>query len=242
VEALDERNRLIEVRPVEVNYYTEPREVVLITVLSEQKSKPLGITNACFGEVVVTSQVMGYRQKQLYSDKVLAMVDLELPERAFETEGFWFTIPQELVLELGNQGYDLNGSIHAVEHAAISLMPLLAMCDRWDIGGVSAPNHPDTNMATIFIYDGYPGGIGIAETTYQRLRELLLATREMIERCPCVEGCPSCVQSPKCGNNNEPLDKQGAAFLLKKIVQGDAKGENRPEDGNGVTIMQKGNG
>jgi DEAD/DEAH box helicase domain-containing protein len=225
VERLDEQSRLIDVRPVEVNYYTEPRELVFLTVLSEQRREPLGNTVACFGEVVVTSQVMGYRQKQLYSDKVLAMVDLDLPERAFETEGFWLTVPQELALELGRQGYDLNGSIHAVEHAAISLMPLLAMCDRWDIGGVSAPNHPDTGMATIFIYDAYPGGIGIAETTYHRLHELLLATREMIERCPCTEGCPSCIQSPKCGNNNEPLDKQGAAYLLMKILAGEAQGK-----------------
>jgi DEAD/DEAH box helicase domain-containing protein len=238
VEALDEQRCLVDVRPVEVNYYTEPRELVFITVLCEKRSEPLGKTEAHFGEVVVTSQVMGYRQKQLYTDKVLSLVDLDLPERAFETEGLWFTIPEELSLELGRQGYDLNGSIHAVEHAAISLMPLWAMCDRWDIGGVSSPNHPDTGMATIFIYDGYPGGIGIAETTYQRLTELLLATLEMIERCPCMEGCPSCVQSPKCGNNNEPLDKQGAAYLLKKLVREEALGERPEGDGEGASVLK----
>jgi DEAD/DEAH box helicase domain-containing protein len=99
------------------------------------------------------------------------------------------------------------------------MMPLFSTCDRWDIGGVSSPAHFDTGMATIFIYDGYPGGVGIAEATYERLAALLTTTQEMIAACPCTDGCPSCVQSPKCGNNNDPLDKRGAAFLLQKILE-----------------------
>jgi DEAD/DEAH box helicase domain-containing protein len=219
VEDLNENERIAYVVPAEVNYYTEPREWTQITVLEGRDSVPLGATTARFGEVVVTTQVLGYRRKQLYSDSILALIDLDLPERVFETEAFWFTVPEALVAEIAKEGLDLAGAIHAVEHAAIGMMPLFFMCDRWDIGGVSTPNHPDTGQATIFIYDGHPGGVGIAEGTYPRLAELLTATAEMIASCPCPDGCPSCVQSPKCGSNNQPLDKRGALFLLERLLQ-----------------------
>jgi DEAD/DEAH box helicase domain-containing protein len=218
VQRLDEEERTAAVVPTAANYYTEPREVTHITVLAEHNSRPLGATHAYFGEVVVSNQVLGYRCKQLYSDTILDIVDLDLPEQVFETEAFWFTVPASLVRQLAENGLDLCGAIHAAEHAAIGMMPLLATCDRWDIGGVSSPNHMDTGMATVFIYDGYPGGVGISEATYHRLAELLGTTQEMIASCPCLDGCPSCVQSPKCGNNNEPLDKRGAAYLLEKLL------------------------
>jgi DEAD/DEAH box helicase domain-containing protein len=219
VRELDETTHTAEVLPTEANYYTEPREVTHITILDDMASSPLGITTAHFGEVVVSTQVLGYRCKQLYSDTVLDVVDLDLPEQVYETEAFWFTVPTPLVQEIAKAGLDLCGAIHAAEHAAIGMMPLFSTCDRWDIGGVSSPAHFDTGMATIFIYDGYPGGVGIAEATYERLSALLTATQEMIAACPCTDGCPSCVQSPKCGNNNDPLDKRGAAFLLQKILE-----------------------
>jgi DEAD/DEAH box helicase domain-containing protein len=219
VEELDEESRVARVRPAEVNYYTEPRELTHITVLGEKESRPLGVTQARFGEVVVSTQVLGFRRKQLYTDIIIDLVDLDLPEQVFETEAFWFTVPAAMVAELAKAGLDLGGAIHAAEHACIGMMPLFAMCDRWDIGGVSSPNHPDTGLATVFIYDGHPGGVGIAEATFDRLAELLQATQEMIAACPCADGCPSCVQSPKCGNNNEPLDKRGAAWLLKATLK-----------------------
>ena len=112
----------------------------------------------------------------------------------------------------------LPGAIHAAEHAAIGLMPLIATCDRWDLGGVSTPLHPDTGLTTIFIHDAYPGGAGISERGYRHVERLLTATLETIRQCPCSHGCPSCVQSPKCGNGNEPLDKQAAASLLAAIL------------------------
>ena len=219
VEQLDEADRVASVRPVDAGYYTEPREITQITVLSERESRALPGTTAYFGEVVVTTQVLGYRVKQLYSDTVLDIVDLDLPEQVFETEAYWYTVPAALAQELARAGLDLCGSIHAAEHAAIGMMPLYSTCDRWDLGGVSTPHHPDTGMATVFVYDGYPGGVGICEGTYDRLEGLLTTTAEMISTCPCQDGCPSCVQSPKCGNNNEPLDKRGALLLLQRLLQ-----------------------
>jgi DEAD/DEAH box helicase domain-containing protein len=206
------------VAPSDANYYTEPRDTTHITILEERASAPLGPTTATFGGVVVSNQVLGYRCKQLYKDTVLDIVDLELPEQVFETEAFWFTVPAPLVAEIARLGMDLGGAIHAAEHACIGMMPLLAGCDRWDIGGVSYPHYPGTGMATVFIYDGHPGGVGIAEATYHRLAELFRTTQQMIAECPCEDGCPSCVQSPKCGNNNEPLDKRGAAWLLEQLL------------------------
>ncbi len=114
---------------------------------------------------------------------------------------------------------DLEGSIHAIEHAAIGILPIFVMCDRNDIGGVSHPRHPDeNNMATIFIYDGYSGGVGLASEAYNKIERMLYATLRVIEECDCEEGCPSCIQSPKCGNNNQPLDKNGAIFLLRSVL------------------------
>ncbi|HZT40788.1 MAG TPA: DEAD/DEAH box helicase [Chthonomonadaceae bacterium] len=219
VERLDIEEQTAYVRPVDANYYTEARENSHILILDTKATRSLGQTQAFFGEVVVTNRVVGYRRKKLFSDEVLEVVDLDLPEQTFETEAFWFTVPNDLWRTLVTEGGDLGGSIHAVEHAAIGMMPLLSTCDRWDVGGVSHPDHPDTGLPTIFIYDGYPGGVGIAEATYATLDELLQATLEIITDCPCAEGCPSCVQSPKCGNNNEPLDKRGARRLLELLLE-----------------------
>jgi DEAD/DEAH box helicase domain-containing protein len=227
VERLDIEQRTAYVRPVEANYYTEAREYSGILILNTRQKRTMGHTEACFGEVVVTNRVVGYRRKKLFSDDVLEVVDLNLPEQTFETEAFWFTVPGAQMVDLVQEGGDLAGSIHAVEHAAIGMMPLLATCDRWDLGGVSHPEHPDTALPTVFIYDAYPGGVGIAENTFAFMEELLRATRDIIAACPCAEGCPSCIQSPKCGNNNEPLDKHGACRLLELVL------EEKPQ---GVTV------
>jgi DEAD/DEAH box helicase domain-containing protein len=215
---LDLESHTAYARTVEASYYTEPRETSHILVLDTKKQRALGSTTAYFGDVVVTNQVVGFRRKRLFSDEVLELLDLDLPEQTFETEAFWFTVPAGISKQIVGENLELAGSIHAVEHAAIGMMPLLSTCDRWDVGGVSHPEHPDTALPTIFIYDGYPGGVGIAEATYASLDVLLKATHDIIMECPCADGCPSCVQSPKCGNNNEPLDKRGAGQLLRLIL------------------------
>ena len=218
IETLDIGTEKAHARPVEANYYTEARESSHILILDTKKRRVMEATNAFFGEVVVTNRVTGYMRKKLFSDEVLERIDLDLPEQTFETEAFWFTVPAPLRQALLDAGFDLGGSIHAIEHAAIGMLPLLSTCDRWDVGGVSSPEHADTGLPTIFIYDGYPGGVGIAEATYDTLNALLVATKDIITDCPCAEGCPSCVQSPKCGNNNEPLDKRGALYLLELLL------------------------
>ena len=141
---------------------------------------------------------------------------LELPERTLSTVAVAWTIPNECVVPL--PGNDVGGAAHAAEHASIGLLPLFTPCDRWDIGGVSMPMHPDTERLTVFVYDGHPGGAGFAERAYGAAVGWLTATRDVITACECVEGCPSCVQSPKCGNGNNPLDKAGAARLLNLVL------------------------
>jgi len=131
----------------------------------------------------------------------------------------WFGVPEEIIEEFQRRGLDLAGGLHALEHAAIGLLPLFAMCDRNDIGGLSTVTHPDTGQAQVFIYDAFPGGVGISEKGFEILPELWRATLQLLQECPCQEGCPSCVHSPKCGNNNEPLDKQAAKVILQLLSQ-----------------------
>ena len=143
---------------------------------------------------------------------------LDLPERTLETTAVWWTLPAALLEESGLATRDLPGAAHAAEHASIGLLPLFATCDRWDIGGVSTALHPDTGRLTVFVYDGHPGGAGFAERGFHAARAWLTATREAIDSCRCEEGCPSCVQSPKCGNQNNPLDKRAAVVLLDVLL------------------------
>ena len=161
---------------------------------------------------------MGYVQKLVSTNDVIDEVPLALPPQHLETKAVWWTIPPAVIHRAAVTPRDLPGAVHAAEHAAIGLLPLVATCDRWDVGGVSTPLHPDTGLCTIFIYDGYPGGAGIAERGFRTADRWLAATVEAIRQCPCSRGCPSCVQSPKCGNGNEPLDKEGAVALLAAIL------------------------
>jgi len=204
----------------EVDYYTAPGEKTRIAVEEEVEYKDLGTGTVHFGDVTVGTQVTHFYRKQLLSDEVIQKVALDLPEVELKTEAVWIALPNELTDKAIGRGIDLPGAIHAIEHASIGLMPLIALCDRNDIGGVSHPSHPDTDgQASIFIYDGYPGGVGLARIAYDSIAELLEATLKAIEDCECDDGCPSCIQSPKCGNNNEPLDKDGAIFILRELFK-----------------------
>jgi DEAD/DEAH box helicase domain-containing protein len=218
VHRLDLDDRVAEVAASPGDYYTQPRVLTDAVITREIQTRPWGPTTAWFGEVDVTSQVVEFLRKRLFSETVLSREPLDLPEQTLATTALWLTIPQGLVREVAARGLDLAGGIHAVEHAAIGLLPLFAMCDRWDLGGVSYPQHPQTGVPTIFIYDGHPGGVGITEKGYALLEELMAATLDAIASCPCEAGCPSCIQSPKCGNLNNPLDKAAAVLLLRGLL------------------------
>jgi DEAD/DEAH box helicase domain-containing protein len=209
---------LASAESADVDYYTQPRSDTQIEVRAELGRRPWGRTTACYGEVEVATQVYSFVRKRLFSDEVLGEDALDLPEQRLETKAVWMTIPQALEEDIRRQRLDLAGGIHAIEHAAIGLLPLFAMCDRWDLGGVSYPVYPDFGLATIFIYEGHPGGVGITDTGYAMLDEWLGATLRVVETCPCEAGCPSCIQSPKCGNLNEPLDKRAAIVLLRGLL------------------------
>jgi DEAD/DEAH box helicase domain-containing protein len=168
----------------------------------------------------VTEQVVAYQKKAIRDGAALDVVALDLPETTFETEAVWY-LPEPRMLAGLEAEPRLLGSLHAAEHAMIALLPLWAMCDRWDIGGLSTNLHFQTGRPTVFVYDGHPGGVGIARRGYDAFAGWVEDTARMLAGCPCERGCPSCVQSPKCGNLNEPLDKAGALTLLSRIVDVD---------------------
>jgi DEAD/DEAH box helicase domain-containing protein len=198
--------------------YTRPRADTDLTVLEVGESVAWGPCTMARGRVEVTSTVLAYERRRVFTDEPLGLVDLDLPPLRLVTQALWLVIPAEVRNRARIPPDRLGGSLHAAEHAAIGLLPLFAMCDRWDIGGVSTPWHPDTGDASIFIYDGYPGGAGITERGFRTGVGHFAATADAIEACPCATGCPSCVQSPKCGNGNEPLDKDGAVALLRAVL------------------------
>ncbi len=201
------------------DYSTSAREITDIAVVHERTHRDWSAGRVSLGEVTVTHQVVAYLKKKSPTGEVIGEVPLDLPERTLRTVAVWWTLPDDVLEGPGLSQSDLPGSAHAAEHAAIGLLPLFATCDRWDIGGVSTVLHPDTGRLTVFVYDGHPGGAGFAERGFQVAREWWTATREAIASCECVAGCPSCVQSPKCGNQNSPLDKQGAIRLLDVLLE-----------------------
>jgi DEAD/DEAH box helicase domain-containing protein len=218
VEELDLVQRVAVVASADPDYYTQARDVTDIEVADVLSRTNIGEVEQSFGSVRVTNQVTSFVRKLVATGEVLDEVPLPLPPVELETRAVWWTIPVSVLDRAAVGPRDVPGAIHAAEHAAIGLLPLVATCDRWDIGGVSTPMHPDTGMTTIFIYDGYPGGAGITERGARDADRWLRATLEAIRQCPCSRGCPSCVQSPKCGNGNEPLDKTGAVSLLAAIL------------------------
>jgi len=219
VRELDLTQGLALVDEADPDFYTQARDVTDIQVVEvDDRSEEFGDAEMTYGTVHVTNQVTGFVRKLVSTNEVLGEVPLALPPVRLETKATWWTLPGRLLDRAGVGPRDLAGGIHAAEHAAIGLLPLVATCDRWDIGGVSTPLHEDTGLTTIFVYDGYPGGAGVTERGFLSARRWLQATFERVRECPCRDGCPSCVQSPKCGNGNEPLDKRAAAALLAAIL------------------------
>jgi DEAD/DEAH box helicase domain-containing protein len=217
VRELDLVSRTAVVEPFSGDYYTQAKvETTTAIVEPLRAERRLGL-DLSFGRVVVTDQVVGYQKKSIQTQESLELVALELPETEFETEAVWF-LPEPWMLEGLEREPRLLGSLHAAEHSLIALLPLWAMCDRWDIGGLSTNLHFQTGRPTIFVYDGHSGGVGITERGFEIFEGWAGDTAKLLRGCPCDHGCPSCVQSPKCGNLNEPLDKAGALALLERML------------------------
>lgn len=201
-----------------LDYYTQVKDLTDIKVEKVIKRKSLGQINVFLGEVYVTINVTSYKKKSQITESIISQEPLDLPPMSFNTIALWFDAPPKMLCELADKKLDARGGLHALEHASIGILPVFASCDRNDIGGVSTTLHPDTGGAVVFIYDAHPGGVGIAKKGYEIIGRLLEATLDVVQSCPCAEGCPSCIQSPKCGNNNEPLDKKAARVLLERML------------------------
>jgi DEAD/DEAH box helicase domain-containing protein len=218
VTALEHEERRVQAEAADLDYFTTPlteKETEILEVLEE---KSLGPLQAWLGRLKVTERVVGFERKRIHGQETIDQSPLELPPVEFETVGLWWAAPRAAEETLRRLGEHFLGSLHAAEHAGISLFPILALCDRGDIGGISYPLHPQLGTGAVFIYDGHPGGVGIAARGFEDLTDLLSRVEALIAGCPCETGCPSCVQSPKCGNGNRPLDKAGAARVLRLVL------------------------
>lgn len=218
VEDLDQQDGVVLVSPVNPPYYTQARETTSIEVLETSASAEWGRYALSFGTVEVTSAVVGFQRKALGTSEVLSDEPLDLPPSSLRTQAMWITAPETALSAAGVIPEQIPGALHAAEHAMIGLLPLLTSGDRWDIGGVSTALHRDTEQPTIFVYDGHPGGAGFAERGYDLAQEWIRTTAATIRGCGCESGCPSCVQSPKCGNRNSPLEKTAALHLLEGLL------------------------
>jgi len=217
VHELDLTTRHALVEQFSGNWYTQAKKETMTAIVAARRSEErLGLT-LHFGELEVTEQVVGYERRTVSSQERIELVPLVLPPTSFATEAVWFC-PEPEQLEGLDEMPRLLGTLHAAEHALIALLPLWAMCDRWDIGGLSTNIHPETGRPTVFVYDGHAGGVGITERGFREFEGWVADTAELVRGCPCSSGCPSCVQSPKCGNLNDMLDKTGAATFLTRLV------------------------
>jgi len=212
VSSLDLAADVALVEPFDADYYTQVKRLSSTRIVRELAERRAPGAQLWFGQIEATEQVVAYQRKRLADHRPIDLIALDLPARSFVTEAVWF------VPDRPPGGPRLLGSLHAAEHAMIGLLPLLATADRGDIGGLSTDVHPQTGSPTVFVYDGHPGGAGIAQRGYEAFEQWVARTAHVVAECPCEKGCPSCVQSPKCGNLNEPLDKAGAAALLDRMT------------------------
>jgi DEAD/DEAH box helicase domain-containing protein len=218
VRELDIEARRAAVDHFDGDWYTQPKKETEVFIEEVAQRREVAGVELSFGEVSVTEQVMAFQRKSLSDHEVIDLVALDLPETNFPTQALWYELPDELAGPQSLPPEVQLGALHATEHSQIAVLPLLAMCDRWDIGGLSTNVHFQTGRPTIFIYDGHPGGVGLARRGYEAFERLLADAAKLVGECPCENGCPSCVQSPKCGNLNEPLHKQGALELMAGML------------------------
>ncbi len=218
VDELDLENRRALVTPFVGDFYTQAKRDSDTFIEEIVERREIADSVLSFGTVNVTEQVTAFQRKRVSDHTVLDLLALDMPEQHFATQALWWELPEQALAE--DFPLDvLQGSLHAAEHAQIAVLPLIAMCDRWDIGGLSTAFHSQTGRPTVFIYDGHPGGVGITRVGFERFERLVGDALRLVSECPCRKGCPSCVQSPKCGNLNEPLHKNGAVELLTRLTR-----------------------
>lgn len=206
----------VRCREVDVNYYTQALSKEETEVREEKEMKKFRNFSVHWGILKMTQRITGYEKKRIFDRVRISRHSLDMPEYVFETEGVWITIDKAIQSFLESNDFDLAGTLHAVEHTAIACIPLFALCDRGDIGGLSYTFYPHFRQPAIFIYDGYEGGIGLTKRATEVIEDWLKTTLKVIHECPCEDGCPSCVQDPQCGSGNQPLDKEGAQQLLRR--------------------------
>jgi len=217
VNDLDLEERVVRVAPARVDYYTKVRTTKETEIIDIIDAGPVGRLQVSYGILRITEQVTGYEKWQIRGRRKMNILPLDLPPHVFETQGVWFDVPLEIQDDVEKAHLHFMGGIHAVEHAAIGILPLLVMADRNDLGGISTPYHPQVGRAAIFIYDGIAGGAGLSQQVYRQIDQLFARTHEAVASCPCDTGCPACVHSPKCGSGNRPIDKTAANFILRRI-------------------------
>lgn len=215
---LDMVDKKVFCKEVDVNYYTRAFSREDTEIIREREAKRLERFTARWGDIRITQRVIGYERRHIFDRTRLSRHDITMPEYVFDTEGLWIIIERELASSIEVSGFDLAGTLHATEHSTIACMPLFALCDKGDIGGLSYTLYPDMNKAVIFIYDGYEGGVGLTKRAFDVIEEWFKAALTIMKECPCEEGCPSCVQDPQCGSGNQPLDKGGAIYLLQRLL------------------------
>lgn len=223
VKEMDLSSHTIRAAETDVDYYTQPMKEVDLSIISSLEKKVVNGAECFFGDVEVTERYTCYKIKR--KDTIIAVEPLNLPPLTFRTRAFWVVLPEETCGHVIPSGFDLAGGLHGAEHAIIAMMPLFVMCDRWDIGGLSTPAYGDTGIPAIFVYDGYEGGIGLAEKAFGLLPGLFSASWYLVKDCGCENGCPSCIYSPKCGNDNVPLDKESTVAILSLLATGEQRKE-----------------
>ncbi|WP_321505305.1 DEAD/DEAH box helicase [uncultured Methanoregula sp.] len=224
VTEMDLETHNIRVTETDVDYYTQPLKEVNLAVINILETKTIQGSECAFGDVEVTEHYTGYKIKR--GDSVIGMEPLSLPPLMFRTKAFWFVMPADVETKTIEAGQDFAGGLHGAEHAIIALMPLHVVCDRWDVGGLSSPSFGDAGESTVFVYDAFEGGIGLAEKAYELLPSLFTSAYELVRDCRCEDGCPTCIYSPKCGNDNQPLDKEATIRILGHLVSVPEKNDN----------------
>jgi DEAD/DEAH box helicase domain-containing protein len=218
VTALDLAQRKVHARPVDVDYYTQTSGEKETEILACEATRPVAQALARLGRLEVTERITGYEKRRIHGQDRIGSYPLDLPPQIFQTQGLWVEVPDALRDQVKRAGLHFMGGIHAIEHAMIGLFPLFALCDRGDVGGISYAFHPQVGRAAVFLYDGYPGGVGLAARCYEVLGDVLAQTLALVQDCPCETGCPSCIHSPKCGAGNKPLDKAAAVMTLQGLL------------------------